>query len=116
MKFTRLMGAGILLSLCAAAAAHTHLVKSLPADGATVSAPFPNFVLTFAEPARLTALSIQKDAEPARKISPLPTGAAAEIAVPAPKLAAGRYILSWRAVSNDGHVMPGKVTFTVVQP
>jgi methionine-rich copper-binding protein CopC len=61
----------------------------------------------------LTALSLQKDAEPAKKLGPLPATPSAEISIPAPKLAAGKYVLSWRAVSNDGHVMPGKVSFTV---
>jgi len=61
----------------------------------------------------MTALSLQKDAEPAKKIGPLPTAPAAEISVPAPPLVAGKYVLSWRAVGDDGHVMPGKLTFTM---
>jgi copper transport protein len=113
MKIARFICAAALMACSALAFAHTHLVKAVPADGSTVMVSPPKFVLTFAEPARLTALSLQKDTEPAKKIGPLPAAPAAEISIPAPQLAAGKYVLSWRAVSDDGHVMPGKVTFTV---
>jgi len=113
MKIARFICAAALMACSTLAFAHTHLVKAVPADGSTVMVSPPKFVLTFAEPAKLTALSLQKDTEPAKKIGPLPTAPAAEISIPAPQLAAGKYVLSWRAVSDDGHVMPGKVTFTV---
>jgi methionine-rich copper-binding protein CopC len=113
MKIARLVCALALLACGAAAFAHTHLTKSVPADGSTVTVSPPKFVLTFAEPARLTALSIQKDSEPAKRLAPLPAAAAAEISVTAPRLAAGKYVLAWRALSDDGHVMPGKISFTV---
>jgi methionine-rich copper-binding protein CopC len=113
MKSMQLACALALMSCSALSWAHTHLVKSVPAQGSTVAVAPAKFVLTFAEPAKLTTLSLQKDAEPAQKIGPLPTTPAAEISIPAPQLSPGKYVLSWRAVSNDGHVMPGKVTFTV---
>jgi methionine-rich copper-binding protein CopC len=113
MKVARLVCALGLLAWGAAAFAHTHLTKSVPANDSTVTVSPPKFVLTFAEPARLTALSIQKDSAPADKLAPLPATAAAEISVTAPQLAAGKYVLTWRAVSDDGHVMPGKISFTV---
>jgi methionine-rich copper-binding protein CopC len=113
MKVARLVCALGLLAWGDAAFAHTHLTKSVPANDSTVTVSPPKFVLTFAEPARLTALSIQKDSAPAEKLAPLPATAAAEISVTAPQLAAGKYVLTWRAVSDDGHVMPGKISFTV---
>jgi methionine-rich copper-binding protein CopC len=113
MKIARMVCALLLLGCGAAAFAHTHLVKSIPSNGARMTEPPVKFVLTFAEPAKLTALSLQKDAEPAQKLGPLPTAAAAEISIPAPSLKAGKYVLAWRVVSDDGHVMPGKLSFTV---
>jgi len=113
MKIARIVCAVALMTCSTLVMAHTHLVKAVPADGSTVTVSPPKFVLTFAEPAKLTVLSLQKDAEPAKKIGPLPTASSAEISIPAPQLAAGKYVLSWRAVGDDGHVMPGKVTFTV---
>jgi methionine-rich copper-binding protein CopC len=115
MKFMRTVCALVLMGCSGWVCAHTHLVKSDPANGATVTTAPTKFVLTFAEPAKLTLLSLQKDAEPARKLGPLPTTATAEISLPAPQLKAGKYVLSWRALSDDGHVMPGKLSFTVAQ-
>ena len=110
---TQLVGALALLGCIALASAHTHLVKAIPADGSTVTVSPPKFVLTFADAARLTMLSLQKNGGPAQKLGPLPTDATAQISIPAPQLTAGKYVLSWRAVSADGHVMPGKLGFTV---
>jgi methionine-rich copper-binding protein CopC len=113
MKMVRMLCALVMMGLGALALAHTHLVKSVPANGATISNSPPRFVLTFAEPAKLTTLSLQKDSEQAQKLAPLPTSASAEISVPAPPLKPGKYTLSWRALSSDGHVMPGTLSFTV---
>lgn len=113
MKSMRLAGAVILMSCSGLTWAHTHLVRSVPANDTRVAVAPAKFVLTFAEPARLTVLALQKGVEPAKKITPLPASPAAEISIPAPQLSPGKYILSWRAVGNDGHVVPGKVTFTV---
>jgi copper resistance protein C len=35
--------------------------------------------------------------------------------VPLPRLAPGRYTLSWRVVGEDSHVVPGTLHFTVVE-
>jgi methionine-rich copper-binding protein CopC len=112
MKLNRVVSVLLLVSCSALAWGHARLVKSVPADGSTGSAP-QKFVLTFAESATLTALSVQRDAEPAQKIAPLPASAAAEITVSAPPLSPGKYVMAWRAVGDDGHVMPGKIKFTV---
>lgn len=113
MKLARMACALVLVGCSTLAFAHAKLVKADPANGSTVKAAPTKFVLTFGEPAKLTALSLQKGAEPAKKIGSLPTDASAEISVPAPKMEPGKYTLSWRVVGDDGHVLPGKVTFTV---
>jgi methionine-rich copper-binding protein CopC len=113
MKISRIACALLLVGLSALAFAHAKLLKSDPVEGSTVKAAPTKFVLTFGEPAKLTTLTLQKDAEPAKKIGPLPTEAAAEVSVPAPKLEPGKYVLAWRAIGDDSHVVPGKLTFTV---
>ena len=110
---TRTIGALALLAWSAGALAHTHLEKSLPADGSVLKASPPNIVLTFAEPARLTALSLQKGTEPLQKLAPLPSASARELSVPVPQLTPGKYVVSWRVVSDDGHVMSGTLHFTL---
>jgi copper transport protein len=113
MKIARIACALALVSWGALAFAHSHLVKADPADGAVVKVAPARFVLSFNEPAKLTMLALKKDAEAARKVGPLPTEPSAQIEIPAPKLEAGKYVLTWRVISNDGHVMPGKLSFTV---
>jgi methionine-rich copper-binding protein CopC len=113
MKMSKGFAAAVLLSLVAVAQAHTHLKESAPAEGSTVKAAPESITLTFSEAARLTALSIQKDGGDEQKITSLPAQSAAKISVPAPKLAPGKYTVNWRVVSEDNHIMSGKLHFTV---
>lgn len=101
----------VLLTWCAIAQAHAHLLKSVPADGHVVAAP-GTVVLTFSEAARLTAAWIQKGEGAKSKLVP-PGTTATEVTITLPPLAPGTYLVSWRAASADGHVMPGRIRFTV---
>jgi methionine-rich copper-binding protein CopC len=103
----------VAVALAGPAFAHTHLKSAVPADGSTVATAPKEFVLTFTEPARITALSVQREGAAEQKIVALPTAATAEAKVVAPKLENGRYTLNYRVVGADGHVMNGKVSFTV---
>jgi len=106
--------APLLLAFALQAQAHTHLKEAVPANGSTVTQAPSNLVLTFSGPVRLTALSIAKpDGSDEKKIAPLPEASSASITVPAPKLVAGQYLVNWRIVGADGHVMSGKFSFTV---
>jgi methionine-rich copper-binding protein CopC len=114
MIMKKLLLTGLIAAAIASPAlAHTHLKSAVPAEGSTVASAPTEFVLTFSEATRLTALSIQKDGGAQQKISALPTAAAAQTRIPAPKLDDGRYTLNWRVVGSDGHVVDGKIVFTV---
>jgi methionine-rich copper-binding protein CopC len=105
---------GLLLS--AAAMAHTHLAKSDPADGSVLRQAPGNVSLQFAHAVRVTELSIQKGDEKSRPLLvPLPEKPDVKVSAVAPKLTPGAYVVSWRAVSGDGHVMSGKIRFTVAE-
>jgi copper transport protein len=106
--------AGIALLACSAiAAAHTHLLKSVPADGQVLATAPASVVLAFSEAARLTAAWIEKGAGPRTRLGPLPETAATQVMLALPALTPGEYVVSWRAASADGHVMPGRIRFTV---
>jgi methionine-rich copper-binding protein CopC len=109
----RLLPGVTLLALVSLAHAHAHLRSSEPADGSTLSAAPSMLVLSLSEAATLTAASIQKAGAPARKLEPLPTRAAVQVRLTLPALAPGVYLVSWRALSADGHIMPGKIHFTI---
>lgn len=102
-----------LVAFAAQANAHAHLMESVPAEGSTVTASPPNIVLKFSAAARVTALTIQKDGDAARKLAPLPRTAAQEVTVRTPSLAPGKYVVNWRVVSDDNHMMSGKLHFIV---
>jgi methionine-rich copper-binding protein CopC len=93
--------------------AHAHLQKSSPADNSVITASPPILELHFSEPARLTALSIQKGEEPKQNLARLPATAAQQVTVPLPPLTPGTYWVVWRVISDDGHVMAGVLRFTL---
>jgi methionine-rich copper-binding protein CopC len=98
------------------AEAHAHLIQATPADGGVLTQAPPSFTLLFNEPARLTALSIQKDGEVAQKIGGLTAAASARWVIAAPKLTSGSYTLSYRVVSDDSHIMSGSIKFQLREP
>ena len=102
-----------LLAWSAVALAHTHLQKAAPADGSVVTVSPERVVLTFSEAARLTAAWIQKSDGARLKLGPLPEKSAIEVSIALPPLTPGNYVISWRAASADGHVMPGQIHFTL---
>ena len=108
-----LWSAPAMLAIVSVASAHAHLKQSTPAEGSVLSTAPAQIVLTFSEPARLTALSIQQDANQPQKLGPVPKDTEATITVPTPGLKPGKYVLTWRAVSADRHVTSGQVHFTV---
>jgi methionine-rich copper-binding protein CopC len=113
MRYTKVF-CGLVLSLAATVAlAHAHLKKAVPADRGVVETSPANVVLSFSEPAHLTACWIQKGDGPKQKIDGLPTAPAADITVPLPKLDPGTYVLSWKVVGDDTHIVPGQIHFTV---
>lgn len=113
MKPSIALATAALLTLGSVANAHTHVKASVPAEGSVVAASPSNIVLTFSEATRLTALTVQKEGEAEQKLSSLPSTATENVTVPSPKLTPGNYVLTWRALGDDGHVMDGKVHFTV---
>jgi copper resistance protein C len=114
MRLTKCVTASVLLLCAVTAHAHAHLSASVPQEGSTGKAP-EQIELTFSETARLTAISLQRAGEASRKLAP-PATSAAHITVPLPKLPPGRYTLSWRLLSGDGHVTSGSLHFSIVGP
>ena len=105
----------VLLSLIGAATvahAHAHLLGSSPGDKTRVAPPAA-VELKFNEAVKLTALTLQRGKDKAQALKPLPARANATLSVPLPALAAGEYVVEWRVAGDDGHIMSGKLAFTV---
>ena len=113
MKTVTLVAGAILTLATFGAQAHAHLKASTPKEGETVSMLPGSISLTFAESARITAVSIQKDQEPQQPLT-APTTVGEHISVAIPTLAVGSYTLTWRVASNDdNHIMSGELHFKV---
>ncbi len=108
--------AALIFGFSCGANAHTHLKSSAPVDNSTVGSAPAKLELHFSEAARLTALSIQAEGGTEQKLSPLPAQPAADASVALPTLAPGKYVVSWRVISDDSHVMAGKLHFTLAAP
>jgi methionine-rich copper-binding protein CopC len=114
MKTIRLLLMSVSTLVVGAALAHTELAETVPAEHAMIAAAPENVELTFSEPVRLTALSIQMDGAQKRSLGPLPAENLAHFAVALPAtLGDGHYVVSWRALSEDTHVMSGEFMFAV---
>jgi methionine-rich copper-binding protein CopC len=94
--------------------AHAHLVSSQPANGTTVTASPESVTLVFSESAKVTTLSLQAAGEPsAKKLAVSLAEDSVSHVIALPTLGTGDYILTWRALSDDGHVTSGTVKFSL---
>lgn len=93
--------------------AHAHLQKSEPADQSIVTVAPKHVQLLFAEPVEVTALTLQVTGGTPQKLGPLSSAPSRSWTIALPTLAAGSYVVSWRAVSDDRHVMTGAIHFRV---
>lgn len=112
----RLLATAALALITGTAGAHAHLESAIPVDGTTVTAAPAAITLTFSEAAKITSFTIHKDGEAPAKVTPLPQEAAKRLIVAVPALTPGHYTVDYRVVSDDSHVVSGKLTFTVAAP
>lgn len=103
------------ISLCAfQAQAHTALSAATPANETVIEAAPKEIVLQFNADVRLLAVTLEKSGEQTIELGPLPDGNQQlfTVAVLA-DLAAGDYLVSWRAVGADTHTVSGEIHFAV---
>lgn len=92
--------------------AHATLLRSEPSANALLQTSPAAVSLTFNEPVRLLAATLVTDDGATH---PLPAGgiSGAVLVVNMPFALTGSTVLSWRAVSDDGHPISGAVVFAV---
>ena len=92
--------------------AHTYLSESTPADEAVVAVAPQEIVLGFSEAVTLTAVSIREGGGAEQPLE-FPRETDERFAVSVSDLSPGEYIVSWRAVGADTHIVSGEFRFTV---
>ncbi|MEO8306561.1 MAG: copper resistance CopC family protein [Pseudomonadota bacterium] len=95
------------------AMAHAKLEMSVPAAGSSIAAMPAQLMLHFSEAVKMTAMSIEKEGGKDKIDLKVPAAAKSMVQVESPSLGAGAYLLNWRGLSDDGHIMSGTVRFTV---
>lgn len=115
MKFIRSLAAGLALILIAGQAeAHTTIVASNIEDGGEMSVAPEIFRFSFGDDVGLAGLDLETLAgEPIAIGFERPSAMSRDFSVPLPSLGPDVYVLKWRAIAKDGHVMRGELAFTV---
>jgi methionine-rich copper-binding protein CopC len=100
-----------------AAIAHAVLVKSVPAQRAALVEPPPRVELWFNERLEPAYSQASVTNEAGARVDLRDAKVSAEdprrLSVSLPALAPGRYTVSFRVLSVDGHVVESRLTFTV---
>ncbi len=96
--------------------AHSALATSAPQNGAQLSETPSEFILKFKAPVQITVTQLTDAAGGGVELrAPDMSEGITEYRAPLPPLAAGAYVLEWRAISDDGHDIGGKIKFSVGQ-
>lgn len=109
------LGACLAMTVVAPLAnAHTTVKSSTLEDGGIYQTIPDFFDLVFARKVGLASLTL-KDTDGKKIILDftLPKSMETKFSIPMPKLKNGQYLMSWRAVAKDGHVLKGDMRFTV---
>jgi copper transport protein len=104
------------LGLSGVAGAHAHLRLSTPANHGKVEQAPKTLLLEFNEAVQLTLLTIQKGDGAPTTLGPLSSVPTKKLSLALPPLVSGSYIVKWRAISDDGHIMADKLVFEVGMP
>jgi methionine-rich copper-binding protein CopC len=96
---------------------HLHLLRSAPAADSTVASP-ASVQLWFTESPQLAVTTVRMTGpgEHAVRLGRVRAGADHSVVANVQgHLAPGRYTISWRTMSRDGHPMRGTIPFTVAR-
>lgn len=116
LLLTLVAAATLVVGLALPALAHAELVESTPADGAQLATPPDEVLLVFNEPVSVTAGSVRVYDADGRRVDRGDThkgDTPEEVVVSLGDLDAGPYVVTWRAVSADGHPIKGAFVFEV---
>ena len=96
------------------ATAHTKVQSASIEDGGIYQTMPDVFDLVFAQEVGLATFSIKDSYGRNVNVDFIPPKSReTKFSIPMPKLVSGLYEMSWRAVSKDGHIVKGSLSFTV---
>jgi copper resistance protein C len=117
MRAARAAAAGVLVvSLAGGAAAHSLLLESFPAAGATLAAPPEQITLRFNNriEKKLSTIRVVDERGAPRAVTVLGAdGPADRLTATLSALPPGAWRIEWRVLSTDGHIVNGAFSFRV---
>lgn len=108
-----LLVAGLVLAAAEPANAHSLLMESAPAAGATLTTVPRELMLRFNNRIEksLSRVRVLDASGTARPLAVSVDGAADRLIAPVPPLTPGRWRVEWQVLSVDGHVVTGRFDF-----
>jgi methionine-rich copper-binding protein CopC len=97
------------------AQAHTVLSSSVPAENSVEATTPKNITLKFSTEVRLTGLSVEDGNGKPVDLGATPTTMQQEFAIPTSEISTGTYLVKWRAVGADMHIVSGEFQFVVAE-
>lgn len=109
------LGAFLMASLVTPTAmAHTKVQSATLEDGGVYQTMPDVFDLVFAQKVGLATFSLKNSEGKAVVVDfTPPKSREVKFSIPMPELKSGFYEMTWRAVSKDGHIVKGSLSFTV---
>ncbi|MER7608365.1 copper resistance protein CopC [Nocardioides sp. NPDC127503] len=99
------------------AVAHATLVRSNPAEGAVLAAAPAKAVFVFDEAVSLPDQGVKVFDAEGDNVAASATSQDTVVTVDLPdRMASGTYVVTWRAVSGDGHPIAGSLSFSIGRP
>ena len=96
------------------AMAHSALERSTPSNEATISEVPTQVSMGFTSGIRLTKVALTHAGESSADLDlGAQTAFGQEFTVPLKNLGSGEYVIEWRGLGADGHVLNGAFSFTV---
>jgi methionine-rich copper-binding protein CopC len=105
-----------LLALPLAALGHTTLLNSSPKSGAELAQSPPAIELQFKDAVKLTAVTVTGADKSSRRLEFVTGQKPNSFLLAKPMLEPGSSEVKWTALSKDGHVVTGTLTFVVKPP
>ena len=111
--------AALLWAITEPAFAHARLIQSTPADGASLSRAPTSIVLIFNEAPEVEFSSIKLEGPDSSRVAEQtllkgPNANSLALPLPTKSLPEGRYVVNFRVLSVDGHLVEGRTTFSIV--
>jgi methionine-rich copper-binding protein CopC len=96
-----------------AADAHTTVESAKPPSGAVLERSPPTIELKFKHAVQMTSIVVLEADKSERKLAFTPTASTAVVTIDNPALHTGHNEIRWKALSKDGHVIKGTLTYDI---